>query len=465
MNGDQMNCEQASERLSERLDGELAPADAAALDAHLAGCADCTAAAEALRRQDADLRAALAPHRAAAERVGQSVVARLRSEPNLVATPVAPATTSTAPRSALRRWPGLIAAVAAGFVIGAWVYRPMQENSNATFSKVSGSLSSQPQTSLPQASLTKPVAANPTVATLVVATGNVEMKPADGADFKSYLNVLTCPSDSVIRTGAASCELKTVDGHVIRLNKETEVALKSADSIEVLRGQVWCASPDTSRDAAPLKVAVGPASPGDVQVTSAKGDVTLRTAAGDESLKGGESASVVAGQVVRAPNDPLLSTAWMSPLLIRKGSADPELADRIDQILAQLGQSKLSHLYEQEIRALGEHAVMPLARYVQSPLSKQDPPRRATAMRIIADIAPTWAIGTLIELLTDDDPQTRVLAAQALRRLTGETQGREPEEWREEPAKSPTKSAEALELWRRWWTERRDKMPTRRDDA
>lgn len=464
-----MNCEQATARLSERLDGEFTPADAAALDAHLAGCADCTAAAEALRRQDADLCALLAPDRAAAERVSARVIEHLRSEPSPVpaattvptATPIPTAT--VVQRSALRRWPGLAAAVAAGFVIGAWVYRPLNENRNATFSKVSGSLSSQPQTSnaKPAAAnnptVPSPTVPNPTVATLVVATGNVEMKPADGADFKSYLNVLMCPSDSVVRTGAASCELKTADGRVIRLNKETEVALKSADSIEVLRGQIWCASPD----AGPLKVAVGAAPPGDVQVTSAKGDVSLRTASGTEPLKRGESASIVEGRVVRAPQDPLLSTAWMSPLLVRKGSADPELAERIDRILAQLGQSKLSHLYEQEIRALGEHAVMPLARYVQSPLSKQDPTRRATAMRIIADIAPTWAIGTLIELLTDDDPPTRVLAAQALRRLTGETQGREPEEWREDPAKS----AEALERWRRWWAERRDKMPKRPDEA
>lgn len=462
-----MNCEQASERLDERLDGELTQADAAALDAHLAGCADCTAAAEALRRQDADLRAALAPGRAAATRVSQRVVDRLRSEPSLVAAATTIPTATVVPRSALRRWSGLVAAVAAGFVIGAWVYRPLTDNRNATFSKVSASLSSQPQASNAKRAAPNnpagpsPKVSNTSVATLVVATGNVEMKRAGAEDFKSYLNVLMCPSDSVVRTGAASCELKTADGHVIRLNKETEVALKSADSIEVLRGQIWCASPD----AGPLKVAVGAAPPGDVQVTSAKGDVTLRTAAGTEPLKKGESASIVEGKVVREPNDPLLSTAWMSPLLIRKGSADPELAERIDRILAQLGESKLSHLYEQEIRALGEHAVMPLARYVQSPLSKNDPARRATAMRIIADIAPTWSIGTLIELLTDDDPQTRVLAAQALRRLTGETQGREPEEWREEPTKSAASTAEALERWRRWWNERRDQMPKRPDEA
>ncbi len=38
-----MNCEQAREAASARLDGELDQAEAVALDAHLAGCAACTA--------------------------------------------------------------------------------------------------------------------------------------------------------------------------------------------------------------------------------------------------------------------------------------------------------------------------------------------------------------------------------------------------------------------------------------
>lgn len=426
-----MECSEVRQRLGEWLDGELPPIDRCALETHLAECEECNAEATALRGQDAELRAAFGPERAAAERVAAGVVERLRAEP------------SVAIHKPVRHWLSFTAAVAAGFLLGALVFRSAPESHPMT--RVSASLSSVPSASPP-----------PAIATLVASTGNVELNPNSWAGAASNLGMLTCPSNSVVRTGDASCELKMADGCVIRLNKETEVALKSADSIEVRRGQIWCSSPS---DAA-LQVVVS--APSGVQVTGASGNVTVHTPAGEAQLRDGETASIVGGRVERATDhDPLLAAAWMNPLLVRKGNDDPELAQRIDRILAQLGQSKLSYLYEQEIRALGEHAVLPLARYVQSPLSKNDPTRRATAMRIITDVAPTWSIGTLIELLADDDGPTRVLAAQALERLTGETQGRSPPEWRGDP----NESAQALEAWRRWWTERRDRIPRRSNDA
>jgi len=427
-----MECSEIRQRLGEWLDGELPPHDCGALEAHLAGCEECNAEATALRGQDADIRAAFGPERASAGRVAVRVVERLRAEP------------SVAIHKPVRHWLSLTAAVAAGFLLGALVFRSAPESHPMT--RVSTSLSSAPPAS----------SSSPAVATLVASIGDVELKPNDWSSAAPNLGMFTCPSNSVVRTGDASCELKTTDGCVIRLNKETEVALKSADSIEVRRGQVWCSSPSDSA----LQVVV--AAPSGVQVTGASGNVTVHTPAGEAQLRDGETASIVAGRVVRATeHDPLLAAGWMNPLLVRKGNDDPELAQRIDRILAQLGQSKLSYLYEQEIRALGEHAVLPLARYVQSPLSRNDPMRRATAMRIIADVAPTWSIGTLIELLADDDGATRVLAAQALERLTGETQGRSPPEWRGDPKES----APALEAWRRWWAERRDRIPRRSNDA
>jgi len=462
-----MDCSAVRQRLGEWVDGELPPHDRGALEAHLAGCEECNAEATSLRGQDAEIREAFRPERAAAKRVAARVVERLRAEP------------SVAVHKPVRHWLSLTAAVAAGFLLGALVFRSGPESQPMT--RVSASLSSASPAS----------SSSPAVATLVASIGDVELKPNNWSSVAPNLGMLTCPSDSVIRTGDASCELKTADGCVIRLNKETEVALKSADSIEVRRGQVWCSSPNdvslkvivvgeppTTGAATPATTAPSTSSawvtcnaqsslmaavaPGNVQVSSAIGNVTLRTPTGEERLQRGETASIVAGRVVRATeHDPLLAAGWMNPLLVRKGNDDPELAQRIDRILAQLGQSKLSYLYEQEIRALGEHAVLPLARYVQSPLSKNDPTRRATAMRIIADIAPTWSIGTLIELLADDDGATRVLAAQALERLTGETQGRSPQEWRGDPKES----AQALEAWRRWWTERRDRIPRRSNDA
>ena len=75
-----MECEEAIELISARVDGELATEDARRLEAHLAICAECRATAEAMSLQDAQLVRAFAPKREAAANVaGRVVVAQART--------------------------------------------------------------------------------------------------------------------------------------------------------------------------------------------------------------------------------------------------------------------------------------------------------------------------------------------------------------------------------------------------
>src|SRR5262249_22939437 len=100
--------------ISARLDGELPPEDAGALDAHLAACPVCQAAAEAFRLQHADLRRAFVPRRAAAARVAERVIERLHAAP----PPVRPRSRP--------RWLPLVLSAAAGFLLAVGVFRPWQ---------------------------------------------------------------------------------------------------------------------------------------------------------------------------------------------------------------------------------------------------------------------------------------------------------------------------------------------------
>ena len=70
-----MRCEEVLNQLNARADGELRAEDAAALDAHLAECSQCRAAAEGFSTIDADLRRAFVPRRDAAARLAESTVA------------------------------------------------------------------------------------------------------------------------------------------------------------------------------------------------------------------------------------------------------------------------------------------------------------------------------------------------------------------------------------------------------
>ncbi|MDB5387501.1 MAG: hypothetical protein JWM11_3147, partial [Planctomycetaceae bacterium] len=98
---------------------------------------------------------------------------------------------------------------------------------------------------------------------------------------------------------------------------------------------------------------------------------------------------------------------------------------------------------------LGEYAALPLLRFVQSVSSRTEPAQRLQAMSILADIAPSWLTGELIELLADSEPRVRIQAAVALKRLTRQTQGRGPEEWSAPLAELK----DSLDRWHTWWKE------------
>src|SRR5258706_14971293 len=73
-----MQCEEAINLISARLDNEIDPDDAHRLEAHLSECGDCRATAEAINLQDAQLARAFAPRRDAAAAIAARVVSELR---------------------------------------------------------------------------------------------------------------------------------------------------------------------------------------------------------------------------------------------------------------------------------------------------------------------------------------------------------------------------------------------------
>ena len=459
-----MKCQAAGELLNGWIDGQLPAGDAALLEAHLSDCAECRSLAEGLRIQDAELRRAFQPQRQAAQQVASRVLHALDQDSRPVPR-----------RAPLARFGfgALILAAAAGFLLAVILFRPWQRQP----------LAFQPRESIP-APQDEPPNSQPPIAHLVVATGDVEMRPSPLADWQAFpaLKTFTCPSGSEVRTGDdVLCELETTGGCVIRLNEGTEVTIASPTTVAIRRGELWCSSPenvslkivaqepaDQMPARAPEKkmpswslacpsssclLSAEPAG-GDMQVMTSAGEAELQTPHGSQRLLPGQRAQVVNGQIVKSRDefDPILEAGWVHALLVRKGKSDAELSRRIDAMLSQVGRSKVTWLYEQEIRGLGEHAVLPLLRYVQSPQSTGEPERRLTALRLVSDLAPSWAVPELIGLLANDDAQTRYFAATALQRLTGLDQGRPPDQWREDPAKC----AAALQLWHEWLTSKRD---------
>jgi len=150
-----------------------------------------------------------------------------------------------------------------------------------------------------------------------------------------------------------------------------------------------------------------------------------------------------------------LAAQWIDELLLLKGRDNPELTQRIDDLLARLGEDKMQYLYENEIRGLGDHCVLPLTRYIQSDRSAREPARRRRAAEILSDCAQPWCVPYLIELLSDRDGDVRAAAGRALVRVSHVDIGSD-EQWRNG---SESERADLIARWQQWWNRNKSHIP------
>lgn len=428
-----MDCPQALTLANAWIDGESIPAeDHAALEAHLAGCAECRATVDGLRLDDADLRKAFSPLRGRSDDLAQRVIASLDPpQPTVRSRPT---------------WVLLLAATAAGYLIAIFTWNPSPREE-------------------PLGQLPAPLP----IARLAVATGPVEYQPPK--DLQWY----TCPTEKELHSGVAlrteagsRCEVSTRDGSQVRLSGDTEVQFPGVRQVDLSRGQLWSnvaggGSPFSVKCPEAKVVADGgtfnfSCQPGRTVVTVVAGSARVESGDQTATIEAGQSATIAEGRVseVRRVNDTMLTTAWINELLAMKGPDDPEFTTRMNDILAQLGQTKLAYLYEEEIRRLGDHCVLPLVRFLESSRSQGDETKRLRAASIVADVAQPRSIPLLIELLADENPQVRYHAARGLERLTTRDHGRPPEAWQTENWAS---CAPTYQAWQEWWEANRGRYP------
>jgi len=487
-----MICESFQPLLTARLDGEISPVDRVALDAHLAECAECRARFDEMLEDDAALRGAFAGRQRAASDLADRVIATLAASSvatsHLMPSPMRERaeaavgqtflSAETPPasrrllesnserggRSPFRRLIPFLAA-AAGFALAVLLFRPWHA---------------------PPAPVV--VVTPAPVAHLSLATGQVDIRPAGAKEF------FACPTGGAIAPGACvrtgpkvRCELKMADGSEVRLNDQTEVTVRSPRQVELASGQVFSAvakSPTGEQfivRAAPADVAlIALGTEFDVACTAARKQATLTVVEGsvrvDSSvakstdsanvIKSGEAVTLAAGTLSdrRRVYSMMAATQWVDEILVLKGRDNPELARRLNDLMAQLGHQKMQYMAAEEVRRLGDHCVVPLTRYIQSDKSNgaSEISKRHAAARIIADVATTASVPELINLLAENDGEIRFQAARALERLTGQSQGRSPEQWRDQ---SWATCVPSVERWHAWWEQNKTKLPGCDPDA
>lgn len=465
-----MNCEQATNLISANLDGEISSGDRGLLDGHLAGCDGCRATAEAMGQLDAGLERAFAPRREAAAAVAERVLAEFRTGATGAAS------MGSGQRSWWSAWGKPLVAAAAGFAVAVILLRgPWREAaSGGGVTKASGTVAT-----------TSPATRPASVGQLALSTGAVFVCPSDSQAWAPLASGGAVEAGMRVRTGPkVRCEFRMADGSEVRLNADSEVMLRSPRRVDVVGGQVF-SSVRHREDAADAFIvmaepagatltALGTAfdvacAPGSkaATLTVVEGSVKCAGREGESVVKGGEALRVADGRLEdkRQVESLMRATQWVDEILVMKGRDNAELAKRIDDIFAQLGHDKMWYMNAQEVRRLGDHCVVPLARYIGSERSQRtedDRMKRKEAARIVADVSTTASIPELINLLADHDGDVRYAAARALQRLTGGTQGLRPEQWRDQ---SPLACAPAVGQWHTWWEQNKGRFPGADPDA
>ncbi len=463
-----MDCERALILLSARLDGEMGGVEVpetaeipeteqAELEAHLSGCPTCRESLASLERQDRELRREFQARREAARSLAEGVIRQYRSE-------------SKSSTALLRRrpWLTVILSAAAGFIAAALILRP---GAPPPVAPVAGPPLVKEAPGAKDSAPKEP--ASPRRVQLAFASDRIEVLPPGATEWKSLATGDGIEPGSRVRTGGrARCEFRTPDGSEVRLNHATELLFRSARRIELARGEVWSS---VEEDQEPYAVhvphaeatitALGTrfnvkAGSDETTLTVVQGVTRVDDRGGREvaHVRSGEQARIASGIVKKSPaRDLVLATSWVHEILVMKGHDNEELKRRIEDLFAQIGESKMSFLAEEEILALGDHCVRPLYSFIQSELSRKNARQRDDAARILQKIAVPWSIPLLVDLLDDESGEVRAQAARALKRLAdGQTQGIEPDEWRSRP---PDARDATRRKWQTWIQQNRALIP------
>ena len=301
--------------------------------------------------------------------------------------------------------------------------------------------------------------ADTSVARVIRMVGAVEYRGPQDSSWQWYDagNAVPIVAGARLRTPASSlCEVETAAREVLRLNQKTELIIHGAEQIQLVSGELWCSTatspqftilvPGGSNKSEPTPVAQGlqqfqcPSNSEtqwsvDDQGTKCLGvseTKTELTATQTQkplpiswSVESGQCLSVVNDQppVATGQEDRLLAMGWQLPLLAIRQPDDPELQDRLRLLLARIGATKMSSMYDSQIRSLGPPGTIPLIAFVRSSKSLEDPGLRRQAMQIIADLAPASTRRDLEALAGDSDPTVSQFAAAALARLLKQRSG------------------------------------------
>jgi len=412
------------QRANRYADGEMDPEQAAAFEAELANDPETQARWTAWQQDLAEFGAALEPSTRAPQ-MTERVLAALANEP-------LPGAHANAEGTSLN-WLWIPLAAAAGFAI-AVSSRPAPTQP----APVERIVYKDRMIYKDRLVYMKPPAKKRPIGRLALTNGALQMWSPDTQTWETAMPGTPLFPGSKLRTAhARKAAISLSDGTEIRLNQSSELALVAERSLYLERGEIWSHVARTGNQAA---FEIGTRH-GNVQVVGTEinlfvdeTETRLAVLNGQALLrnKRGRQVEVNARQISRISGERVFdayssrrieqTTNWMVELLYLRGRDNPELARKVNNLLALIGQTKMQHLTEQEIRSLGHTCALPLAKFIRSGSSKlswSTDGHRVTAARILGDVADHAVLPDLVEMLLDKDAKVRSHAARGFCRLWG----------------------------------------------
>ena len=450
-----MKCEDCQQILSAWLDGELPSGEASSVSHHVEHCEDCSARVSELQVLDVQFKGLVHP-----ELPGEDFLHRVQrsftDHPRLNSERVAkegsnPAKELNRNRS-WSRWQdvfwltSLATCLLIGFFLGS-MRGSAPQFAMSDFHNGSELVDPPNASSVTDERDGQVLVESKPIAKIWFATaGDVEVSAPDSINFYSCPIRSDLAQGSRMRTRAEKCEFRTSSGATIRMDIDTEVALEDADKLVLEKGRICLVVPSDTAESG-MVVKCGPAA---IEVTGGVCDVQsdqestqLIPLEGEAQFSCGNfGSSVAVGQrlafaegnepEIESSLNPIVETRWLHDILTANTDAAQELEQRVNRILAELGYSKLTNLWEDELRNLGSKSVDPLIAFLLSEESKHQGIRhRGIAAVLVRDLADASHVPKLVNLLDDEDETVRFAAAAALKRLLGRNLAATPEQWRD----------------------------------
>jgi ferric-dicitrate binding protein FerR (iron transport regulator) len=276
-------------------------------------------------------------------------------------------------------------------------------------------------------------------AVLAFATDHVQLVTDSGTEHLT--SGAEIPYEHFVGTDKASAIVRLPHEVELRINHSTRLSLHGSRAVALTAGELWLRVPssaglfkiDTEEGTIETRGASLALVSGDNRVSLAvlDGEARFRGLAGEErALTTGQACESIE-RMLGAPHEAGFAwrhVSWQRELLLQSGRFEDALP-YLYPLVASLEHDSIGPEAELELRRSGMLGAIAIGRFVFDRVMAPSAFHRR-CVSLLCDIASVESLGYVLGALQSEDPESRVIAAEAVERLTAVPSGKDLEFWR-----------------------------------